>query len=323
MAAEALSSLGYDQQVSAWVETYKAAHPPIDPPPAGQHLDLDDQSSWAPALGDGSRISDWAAAFAEELNNRPWEAVVGRWAAVLLPGYGGGLTHGLLRTAHAVRAMPPDTAPSPLMLQELSRGLAMWAAVYTALPNRPHPGGPRRLAAAVLALPRPTDPWTMIEAGTFSRMSELAGFGDAVDALARPNSIEAALSDLSETFCRVLLASSEVFPVPLVHTVTPIAAIRSVLPYLPAGSAEAVFAQLWQVNAAIIAGFTRGPVSLDETAVLDAETPTSAELAARAAEHGDPHAIKFTEAALREDAIRPSGVYLHAAHALLDRLPSA
>jgi hypothetical protein len=141
--------------------------------------------------------------------------------------------------------------------------------------------------------------------------------------LALPDPIDTALSQMSEAFCHLLFSSPQVFPVPLVHIVTPVAAIRTLLPYLPTVTVPTVYAHLWQVNAAIVAGFIPEAPSAPELPVLDAEPPLPAALADRAAEHGDPHAIKFTEAALREHTIRPSRVYLDAAHALLGRLPPA
>jgi len=57
----------------------------------------------------------------------------------------------------------------------------------------------------------------------------------------------------------------------------------------------------------------------DEPPVL---LPAPAEMAARAAEHGDPHVVKFTEACIRENALRPDPVYLLAAQHVLDRTPA-
>jgi AcrR family transcriptional regulator len=44
-------------------------------------------------------------------------------------------------------------------------------------------------------------------------------------------------------------------------------------------------------------------------------------IAAHAVVHRDPHAVKFTEACLREHARRPDPAYLGAAQALLERTP--
>lgn len=328
MAAEALSTLGYDQQVPAWVERYKGANVPIGAPPAKARINLADPASWRPALGDPLRASDWEAAFADRLQSDLWQDVLRQWAPVLIPGYAGGLTHGLLRVAHCVRALPTDgSQPSTLMLTELARGLALWASTYTVLPGSPSLSGRLALPEALRALPRPDEPWTLMEAGTFARIGEVGGFPGAVDALGPPASIDQALSDLSETFSGLLLAAEKVFPPPLVHAVTPIAAVRTLLPYLETYSTEAIYGQLWHVDAGIVTAFsavfkdlTPGAWSPPGTET-STEAPGPEELAARAVEHGDPHVVKFTEAAIRENACRPSDVYLLAARAVIDRVP--
>jgi hypothetical protein len=52
MAAEALSSLGYDHEIAHWVERYKAAHAPIPAPPTIRPVDPSSTPSWREAVGD-------------------------------------------------------------------------------------------------------------------------------------------------------------------------------------------------------------------------------------------------------------------------------
>jgi hypothetical protein len=264
------------------------------------------------------RANDFAAMFVGELDNEPWQVVVRRWLPQLFEGSAGGLSHGIIRTAHAVRAMPDDGVPSELALRELARALGLWAAVYTPLPGHPELNGTLGLDEAIAGLPRPTEPWAPIEAGTFSRMRELDGFPGAVEALGRPEVADAALSDLSAAFCRLLLEASDLDPIPLVHTVTPIRAARILLPYLAGIPSEAVYSHMWQVSAAIVCGFT--PASLgkkSEAHDLD-ETISPAELMARSVEHRDPHVLKFTEVCISEHWNRSDPVYLLAAEHLLN-----
>jgi hypothetical protein len=266
-----------------------------------------------------SRVSDWATMFTDELRDRPWPEVVRRWVPRLLAGYGGGLTHGLIRVAHAVRALPATGEPPSLLLDELARGLALWAAAFKALPGRPALRGPLTLREATARLPRPSAPWPMMEAGSFARIDELDGFPDAVEALGSPASIEGALSELSASFCRVLLAYPDMFAVPLVHAVTPIAAARTLLPYLPQPAIEGLYTQLWHVGAAITVSFTSHASSQDTES--EADPPPTAELVASAVEHRDTHALKFSEACAREHALNPDPAYLLAAQHVLGQLP--
>lgn len=339
MGAEALSALGYDDLVPGWADEYTTRYQPIDAPPPVARLDPDDEASWRPSLGDPGRVSDWAALFADQLRERPWPAVVRRWAPILLPGSAGALTHGLLRVAHAVRAMPVEGPPSDVLVDELTLGLAYWAATALTLPGSagadgaPELRGPLPLDAAIAGLPQPDEPWSPIEAGTFARMGELTDFPAAVTALARPSSLDDGLSDLTAAFCRVLLANPQVFPQGLVHAVTPIAAVRTLLPYLADDIRDTVYARVWQTSAAIVCAFAPHRPGIDgdnaaagaaagrDRAVGDHIVLAPNELAARAVEHREPHAIKFTEACLREHRRRPDPVYLRAAQHVIDHMP--
>jgi hypothetical protein len=318
MGAETLSNLGHDDLVAAWVDDYRKRHEPLPAPPANDRLDTHDENALRAALGDVFRVSDWAAMFREELGNRPWQDVVRQWAPPLLAGYGGALTHGLIRTAHAIRALPTEGPPSAPLLDELASGLALWAATYRSLPGRPALHGPLTLAEAVARLPRPGEPWPGLEAGTFARIDELETFPQAVEALGPPPSAGDALSYLSAQFCRVILARPQVFAVPLVHTVTPIAAGRTLLPYLPAVSINDLYARLWHIGAAITVSFT--PSGLSAAAQAGTESGSPDDLLASAVAHQDPHALKFSEACAQEYALNPDPVYLLAARHVLGQL---
>lgn len=324
MGAEALSTLGHDDLVSAWVEGYKARHEVIPAPPAIARLDPESEASWRPALGDPQRLSDWDDLFTRALGESAWPDVLQVWVPRLLPGYAGAFTHGLIRTAHAVRALESIVDPSPLVTRELARGLAYWAGTFKALPGRPELRGTLSLSEAVAGLPRPDEAWSPIEAGLFSRLHELRGFPAAVEALGPPPSIDEALSDLTIAFARLVVTRPDVVPIGLVHAVTPVAGARTLLRYLPSTSTEQVYAQLWQVDAAIASGFV--PASGRPRAAGDGDdagvpVPSPDELAARAAGHRDPHAVKFTEACIRENALRPDPAYLLAAREVLKRTP--
>lgn len=321
MGAEALSSLGHDDLLVPWVEQYKALNPAIAPPPDVEPLDPGENRIWRAALGDHGRLSDWNSLFTRQLQELPWQDVVQRWVPRLLPGYGGAFTHGLIRTAHGVRTLQSADRPSPLALGELAKGLAYWAGSYKALPGQPSLQGARSLDEAIARLPRPDETWTPLEAGLFSRIDELPGFAEAVEALGPPPAIDQALSDLTATFARIMLANPDVHPFGLVHAVTPVSAARTLLPYLPAVSTTQVYAQLWQVNAAITAGFTTRKGHGVEPA-HDGDVPSSDELVARAVEHRDPHVLKFTEACVRENALRPDPAYLLAALHVIEATPA-
>jgi hypothetical protein len=320
MGAETLSNLGHNDLVAGWVDQYRKRHQPLPPPSPNHPIDRGDAQALSSALGDPSRVSDWAAMFRAEFWTRPWQDVVKQWASRLLAGYGGALTHGLIRTAHAVRALSTEAPSSGLMLDELANGLALWAATFKVVPGRTEMSGQLTITEAIGRLPRPSKPWPLLEAGTFSRIDNLEGYVEAVDALGPPSSSQEALGALSAHFCAVIVANPDVFAVPLVHMVTPIAAVRTLLPYLGDVSTEQLYGQLWKVGAAITVSFTPGGNPPPAKTKRDPGSPD--ELLAKAVIHQDPHALKVSEACTREYALNPDPIYLTAAEHVLDQLPA-
>jgi hypothetical protein len=133
MAAEALAKLGYCDEVESWVAANlrHRAHRPF-PDPAQLITD------WRAALGDRSRGGDWVQLFRCELAGTSWREVLRTWWPRLLPGCVGSLSHGLIRTAHAVRSLREAVPPSDLQIDELARALGFWATVFTPLVADPH-----------------------------------------------------------------------------------------------------------------------------------------------------------------------------------------
>src|SRR5580658_7141506 len=147
MAAEALATLGRADAIPAWVEHYRIR---LDeaPSPAPRPLS---EGEWPASLGRADRYPEWLALFEREVADRPVAAVVGEWVPRLLPGAVGAATHGLIRTAHALRGLgAADTAPRRL---EVALALAYWAARYQELPGPPLLIGQQSVAQALAALP--------------------------------------------------------------------------------------------------------------------------------------------------------------------------
>ncbi|MBT2382151.1 questin oxidase family protein [Streptomyces sp. ISL-11] len=324
MGAETLATLGHGDEVAGWVERYRTAMPHHDVPAPRFALDPDDETSWRPALGDFSRAGDWERLFHRELTDAAWRDVLVRWWPRLLPGLLAGLTHGLIRTAHAVRSLAAADEPTPHQLTELSRGLAYWAARFAHLPGEVRMSGHHDLAGAIAALPRTPFPGERGRAEAARRLARpdgLAGWPHALDSLA-PARTQWLLSEMTTEFAGVYLGHPEVFPIPLVHGVTAPAAVRLVLPHLPEPLHEPTLAALWHVHAALLLAFT-GDRAGEATAAAEAaetELPPFGELAARAVAHGDEHVLKFTEACAREHALRPDPRYGAAVLAAQERI---
>jgi hypothetical protein len=304
MACEALLRLGRADAIGPWLDAYL---PHLEEAPGhGRPLASDE---WEGALGAAGRYPDWVALFEQEMSARPWADAVAAWVPRLVPGSIAAGTHGLIRAAHATRALAE--AETPQRRCELAAGLAYWAAEYRALQGAPAPSGALTVSQALIGAP--TLPVGERGRGVISEVaakaSQMDGFAASVDALGPPTSVDGALSELTSSMAGWYLANCEHDPVPFVHGVTAPAALRLLLPYLPAGATGTAFAYVWQACAAIRSAFAVERPCVD----VGVEPPSGEQLGERAVEVGGAHAIKLTEACLRENALRADPAYLFAA----------
>jgi hypothetical protein len=147
MAAEALVALGYDDVVPQWVDAYRGKLGPMP-----ETLLPVTTQTWRDALGRRRRVGDWGVFFRLQLSAAPWPAVLTAWLPRLIPGAMAHGTHGLIRTAHAVRAL--EDAETPLRVEELAAALGYWAAYYQELPGVPHLTGTCAIDQALDQIPR-------------------------------------------------------------------------------------------------------------------------------------------------------------------------
>ncbi len=329
MVAEALCALGHSEKAVAWVAAYRG--PDVRLPPPSRPIDRErwrsalgvrqGASSWEEAL---PRYGDWRDFFAAELEEASWNEVLDTWSARLAPGLCAAATHGVIRTAHAVRGLAGRETKT--RRAELARGLAYWASAYEEL--GPRPAGPAEgteLANALSRLPLYTQQHGDVPAGNIvaglRAARELPGFAQATSADASTGDVGAALSRLTAAFARAYLQHGapgpQVATIAFVHAVTGPAALRKIAPHVRPETARAALPYAWQAAAGIYAAYARR----DNPRRDPRESrQTPAELAERALANGDEHAIKFTEALLAEHALRPDPAYLAAAEDAVGRL---
>lgn len=137
MAAEALATLGYCGEVDDWLDTNMARRNYEPLPRPSRPIDSRVPDDWRAALGDLRRSGDWVEMFRRELAEASWREVLQTWWQRLLPGCSGSLVHGLIRSAHAVRSLGDFAQPSDLRIDELARGLALWATSFRPLRTEP------------------------------------------------------------------------------------------------------------------------------------------------------------------------------------------
>src|SRR5262249_10810181 len=165
---------------------------------------------WSQALGAVDRFGDWVAFFRAQLAESPWRVVFNEWIGRLLPATPSAGAHGLIRTAHPLRALAD--AETALRVEELGVALAYWAAYHRKLPVTRRLAGALDLGDALRGIPlflsgqaRPGMPREV-----YLRVMQSHGreFSEAVDGAADPESVEDALSSLTEVGARLYLANA-------------------------------------------------------------------------------------------------------------------
>jgi hypothetical protein len=312
MASEALVALGRADAVEPWAEEY--ARRLEEHPQERSRLDPGD---WRAALGDARRVGDWIALFDRALAQESWRTLLDPWVARLAPGIMAAATHGVIRTAHAVRALNADETPQ--RLHELAEGLGYWAALYQELPWRRTPGRDLSVADALANVPRIADAQrTRFLIFDQVRVLDDEHFGGAMD-LVTPGDAGPFVSEITSVFARQLIANVRTSAIAFVHSVTAPAAVRILAPHLSPDTTKTALRYTWQACAALYAAYGRfdaGAVRAD----YDPEPFDRGDLIDRAVATRDEHAIKFTEACLREHGLTNDAVFPIAAAAVVERL---
>ena len=316
MAVESLCALGRADAVEPWLDRYREGFLPW--PARQQRIE---REGWQAALGRPERAADWRALLRDELETAPWREVVDRWTARLAPGISASATHGVIRVGHAARSLA--LAETPARLHELADGLASWASSYQALPTD--------LSAATAALPPdqaifqvPLQPpeqrrFSGTITSSLEALDAFPPFAGVIGLAQLDGDPAARISDLTETFARVFLGNARdpLSTIVFVHAVTSAAALRSLLPQLRARTAQAALRYAWQAGCGLYSAFGERPAPPSSAEPPREPAPVLIEMAIASR---DEHAIKFTEACLREHALRPCAEYLAAARRAMDFL---
>ena len=314
MASEALFALGRDEAVLPWVEGYRSRL--IDRPSPSLPIPSDE---WRECLGQRERLGDWIEFFEHELELAPWQDVVRQWVPRLAPAVMSAATHGLIRTGHAARSLSAEETPQ--RTYELAQGLGYWAARYYTLPGTPsgdHAGHPPRSALQhVERLHGPEFDGSGSIVQQIKGMEDHPEFAPAIDLVDTSGDISRFISNITETFAGIYLASPKNL-VAFVHTVTAPSALRMLAPYLDDADARQAARYAWQACAAVYSWYSTIPAQ--DTSGLDVPAEDHEDLIDRAVAAGGAHSIKFTEACLREYALNPNPVYLVAARDATERV---
>jgi len=304
MVVEALAVLDRGQLAPAWVAAQRSRLA------EGPRSDAMLGEEWPAVLGDFAHLGAWRNRFRRELDEASWREVLDRWLPCLIAGSMATGTHGVIRCGHAARALAD--ALTPPRLDELADALAYCAARHRTVAAVPMPAGRLDLESAVRALPllSPAIDRRGLPPRIVGHLDRHAGFAAAVQRLAPPTDIPAALGKLAEIGARLYLGGASHHPLVLLHAVTGPAAVQLLLAYVAPALGPIGFAYAWQAVAAWTAAFSEG---LPNAEVPPTATPWD-EIIDLAVDSGDEHAIKLTEACHRWDRVHPSPVFRVAAH---------
>ncbi|MFE9248718.1 questin oxidase family protein [Streptomyces sp. NPDC007088] len=303
MAVEALVRGGQAERVHRWIDRYR---PKLEDMPAPYERVT--ELNWREALGDPRRIGDWSAYFAGRLAWEPWRDVLALWWPRLLPGITGGATHPVIRTGHAVRTLLEDEARSPGAAAgpgggaldprraELGQALGYWAARSAPLPALSVLPPARDADGALAAVPGVE----RRSGGVRERLARVRGLPAWPER--RPATPEEAAGRLRELVAAAVhryAAHGHGEPVMLVHAATAPNAVLRTLPALPRRLWTASVDAAWSASGAVTAAYeVPGPGGAGAALLAEAFGLSARELFARAAAHGDEHAVKFADTAL-------------------------
>jgi hypothetical protein len=228
-------------------------------------------------------------------------AVTGEWIPRLVPGIIGAAAHGLIRTAHGLRAFG-EAATLPRRV-EVATGLAYWASRYQELPGPPLLIGHQNVPEALADLPYLPEetPRAMLISDVVAHMADIADeFEQGVSSLGPGGDAVAVLDALAVGGARAYLRNVEGGnAIGLLHAVTAPLALELVLPWLAVEDRDAALAYAWQAVASLHVAYD---VERHDDGTRGDEPPPQAALIAQAVASGDAHALKLTEAALRSYA---------------------
>ncbi len=304
MVSEALRTLGRADAIAPWLDANLEEYDRS----SGERRPISAER-WRDALGREERYADWQIFLLAEIETDGWKDAVRRWVPRLAPGLAGVATHGVIRAGHGARAL--SVRDNPIRRLELATGLAYWAANYEELPwDGSISSTPTSVEAALAKveprLPAQEPPRGNIVAG-LRALHDTPSFRP-VAGLVDPRDPSKTLSEMASAFARLYLCNPE-RRIAFTHAVTAPSALRLLAPYLDEETVRAGVRYAWQAAAGlyVVFGDPRRAAPA-ERAVDDREA-----LVTQAIETGGAHAIKLTEACLREEALTHDPVLLAAA----------
>jgi hypothetical protein len=249
-------------------------------------------------LGHADAVAPWLANYSPQLEPlttlQPPPVAAADLAAVLeelLPGSVGAATHGLLRTAHALRGLATH-GTSPQRWRELERGINYWRLSAEPLPAIA-PCGSLDHANAISEVPR-TPPSGVFFISNRLREVDLAALTPHLQAARAFIDPDDGLRTVALTALQTLVANPGRF-IAFVHAVTSTAMTRYVVAAVGDHVAADAAARQWTILGALWSAYgEHAPVEL--SSVSESIAPSWSQLSERAIANGDEHVVKLISA---------------------------
>lgn len=294
MAAEALVAMGQGALAKSWVKANRGNILPANDgaPPL-------DVSELEGAVGDPRRQDAWRSFFHHRLVRGPWEPVLDQWADRLAPGLFAAAAHGIIRVGHGVRALRVED--TPLRRRELAEGLALWAGSYQPLVTHRVDDSPTFSPKEALAKVPLVPPAHRRNEGAITtaleQLPHAQGFAEVISLVDVSGDLPALANKIASEFAQVFLdrVHTPLTAIVFTHAITGVAAILNIAPHVKEETARKLVSYGWQTAAGLHSAYSEFPAP--GPGAVQPDSPS--EIPGHAAQHGDDHVIKLSEACLR------------------------
>lgn len=294
MVIEAISSLGFERKLPQWLQgEFENA---LTRTGIKQKITLD---NWQQALSDKSRFDDWVLYFKQQFTEQGWQTSLNHWCGIFAKGFISSAAHGVIRTAHAYRAL--SRLDNAIRQQELAHALASWAVGYRELPVQSQPGlgklNAKQALAEIATVPSEQQVGEGFITAGYETIKFAPNFSKQVAAINMSGDLDALADDITVAFAELFIQASHspFTTIVFAHAITGATAAFNLLPALDKHNARDLLFRAWEAGCALKAAFQDQPFQ----AIKPAQYPLIPEqLAAAAIKHGDDHVIKVTEACL-------------------------
>jgi len=309
MVIEAISSLGFERELPQWLQgEFENA---LTRTGIKQKIT---QDNWQQALSDKSRFDDWVLYFKQQFTEQGWQTSLNHWCGIFARGFISSAAHGVIRTAHAYRAL--SRLDNTIRQQELAHALASWAVGYRELPVQNQPGrgklNAQQALAKIATVPSEQQVGEGFITAGYETIKFAPNFSNQVAAINMSGDLDVVADDITVAFAELFIQASHspFTTIVFAHAITGATAAFNLLAALDERNARELLFRAWQAGCALKAAFQDRPLQ----AIKPAQYPLKPEqLAANAIKHGDDHVIKVTEACLAAYRRNNNGTLLLAA----------